>query len=402
MECQVASKNKHFMERVTLVLLTCTMTFSQVTASEPGIVRFQQLFDPTDEDLGKLVEQVPRLKIVELSGSELLTARGIDHLQQIDGLQMLIIGRRTTPLTDEICHSISQLKELKSLQLSLPIQSPQQAQILASNHSITALEFVGPNINNKTIENSLPLIQNLKTLNLTATRCEDRTCLMLSEKSKLVSLNISGISARISNVGLKHISQMNQLEELQLIGHFDDQSLSAICDLERLKTLELQGDHLTADCLEPIGKLESLEYLSIWGVPITDESLRFLASTANLRSLSLNKNLITGSGLIHLKHLSQLEGLTLKYTPFETQYAHHLKEIDTLRHLNINSREWDQHSPQTYEVIGTLDQLKQLEGLCWDGKAEEMRKLHEQLPHLHLSNSDVSISYLPVDNTESP
>lgn len=220
-------------------------------------------FDPTDEDLGKLVEQFPRLKIVELTGSEHLTARGFDHLKQIDGLQMLIIGRRTAPLTDEFCRSISQLKELESLQLSLPIQSPQQAQILASNHSITALEFVGPDINNKTIENSLPMIQILKTLNLTGTRSEDRTCLMLSENPKLLSLNISGLPTRISNVGLKHISQMNQLEELHLIGHFDDQSLWAICDLKRLKTLELQGDHLTADCLEPIGKIKSLEYLSI-------------------------------------------------------------------------------------------------------------------------------------------
>ena len=102
---------------------------------------------------------------------------------------------------------------------------------------------------------------------------------------------------KVTDRGLAHFASLSNLEELHLAEtSVTGDGFDALCNLDRLKVLMLDGAPVTDDNLAKLPPLENLEELWLAETAITDESIPHLKRLAGLKVLDLSLTEITPEG----------------------------------------------------------------------------------------------------------
>ncbi len=129
------------------------------------------------------------------------------------------------------------------------------------------------------------------------------------------------ISTPIGDAGLKHISEVSSLTQLQMQHclNVTDVGIKNLIGLQKLELLECAGlnvpKEFTSASLETIGQLKKLKVLSFFYFGsgfCNDADLKQLVALDKLESLSVVLHLITDDGLTSLAKLKSLKALDLK------------------------------------------------------------------------------------------
>jgi len=175
-------------------------------------------------------------------------------------------------------------------------------------------------------------------------------------------------NANITDPALKHISNLQSLEQLRLyltqvdgsgLIHLKnlislknlslsntlitDASLVHLKDMTWLKELELYDTEIGDDGLAYLKGLTSLERLILGNIrresgisPITDAGLVHLSTLTELKQLGLYRTCITDDGLKHLSGLTNIEGLSLNGTKITGEGFAYLNKLTPLRALELS------------------------------------------------------------------
>jgi hypothetical protein len=111
-------------------------------------------------------------------------------------------------------------------------------------------------------------------------------------------LNISG-NNDVTDVGLKHISNLKDLEYLDIgFTGITDDGLPHVASLPRLRSLLLNGldEGLTDKGVAALGSLSRLEELRLNSANVTDKSVDTLLTLKALKSLDISQTKITDEG----------------------------------------------------------------------------------------------------------
>jgi internalin A len=155
---------------------------------------------------------------------------------------------------------------------------------------------------------------NLRYVSVDDTDIDDSSFASLGKAGGLRELSMSNAKGPVDEE-LRHLSKLDQLEELYL-----DESLRAegVENLSRIESLRdvhvgLSGQSLSPDDLIPLTGLDILESLDIFG-GATDDTLEAISSMSGLRSLSIGSmSRLTEKGLAKLTALRHLELLDVDW-----------------------------------------------------------------------------------------
>ena len=117
----------------------------------------------------------------------------------------------------------------------------------------------------------------------------------------------------IGDVGLKHISEVKQLNSLQIqnCGNLTDEGMKHLEKCEALQYIELNSP-LTGACFQSLGKIKTLTRIHSSGIKVTDADVKHLMSLPKFEELGLHLNLITDVGLETLSQIKTLNGVNVK------------------------------------------------------------------------------------------
>jgi hypothetical protein len=138
----------------------------------------------------------------------------------------------------------------------------------------------------------------------------------------LPDLQALTLSHDVTDAGLKHLENLQTLEELTLPAALvGDRGVEHIRALTRLRCLKICNDNpadtkrlVTDAALETIARLSRLEKLSLKGTHVTDAGLVHLKRLPRLREFDLSGTAVSDAGLKHLLGMTQLEELNLAGT----------------------------------------------------------------------------------------
>jgi hypothetical protein len=125
----------------------------------------------------------------------------------------------------------------------------------------------------------------------------------------------------------------------------DDSTLDCIAKLPRLKGLSLPWANVTDVGMRHISQLHDLKYLCLKDTRVSDTSGELLAQLTNLESLSVSGSKLTEAGLIHLKNLSKFERLEVDCTQITTAAVPWLSEMPGLKYIFVKEVDYDRSSP---------------------------------------------------------
>ncbi len=169
----------------------------------------------------------------------------------------------------------------------------------------------------------------------------------LEPLSKLNLQSLSLSRTRITNDGMKRISNIKSLNELNLdYTAVTNLGLAEVSKLSQLKKLSLNFTFVTDKGLEEIGKLSALESLSLRGTVISDKGLKHLAQLTNLQQLDLQATNITDASIDVLEGLPKLTELNL----FKTRVG-----FAGLRRLASRRPEFSLHKALVSRGLGQPD-----------------------------------------------
>ena len=121
------------------------------------------------------------------------------------------------------------------------------------------------------------------------------------------------MSTSIGDAGLKHISEVKQLNSLQIqnCGNLTDEGMKHLEKCEALQYIELNSP-LTGACFQSLGKIKTLTRIHSSGIKVTDADVKHLMSLPKFEELGLHLNLITDVGLETLSQIKTLNGVNVK------------------------------------------------------------------------------------------
>lgn len=145
----------------------------------------------------------------------------------------------------------------------------------------------------------------------------------------------------LSNAGLAHLAKLASLEELELtIGPINDAALAHLAKLPSLQYLMLWGDNFTDAGMAHLRNVPSLRILHFGGLTkLTDKALIYLSQISNLECLNLhwNEN-ITDAGIVHLTKLNSLKMLDIGHSKVTDEGLAQLAKVKSLEYLNLPDR----------------------------------------------------------------
>lgn len=158
-------------------------------------------------------------------------------------------------------------------------------------------------------------------INIVPAECMD--AINLQEFEHLEHLELAG--CEFSNVFLRKLSRMKNLEELTIYGNPTEVDFADLECLTKLKRLDLVTQANDA-ALSHVQKLAGLNELDLTSTAVTDVGLMSLRGLTGLRELHLADTAITDTGLEHLRGLSSLQYLTVGKTHVTAVGIRKLKE----------------------------------------------------------------------------
>jgi len=141
----------------------------------------------------------------------------------------------------------------------------------------------------------------------------------------------------VTNQGLVHINNLEQLESLKLSKTaLDAEGLKLLSSgkLRKLKHLEIGWSNVADSGLEPLRRFPGLERLSLVGLPI-DEGLRQIQDLSSLRELDVSQSTFSDKGARHVAKLRGLTRLAFWETKITDQGIKALAPLRDLQYLKM-------------------------------------------------------------------
>lgn len=291
-----------------------------------------------------------RLKRVCMNGDR-FTDKALEHVCTLPGIEEAIISPPRTPHGWDILKAMPSLIRLSLLTSSLGFQySPADIERLRSFDRIRYLYISESRMADGALA-ALAGMKSLKELNLgiiepkhtqnmaalkTLTRIErlslkphvyseDRDLEYLQGLNNLVRLGLW--ACRITDDGLRHLSGLTSLEELDLgrgnspneddpeSTQITDRGLSHLADLTQLKVLKLGRTRIAGEGLRHLEKMKDLQELDLSCSWVNDEGLAQVGKLKSLKRLDLQGcRRISEGGIEHLKGLENLQWISLSTT----------------------------------------------------------------------------------------
>src|SRR5262249_5283211 len=148
------------------------------------------------------------------------------------------------------------------------------------------------------------LLKNLTDLHLVRTRITDEGLKKISELSDLEVLSLAA-SRQFTDAGLMHLKKLHKLRSLDLwVAKISDKGLVHLGGMTSLRSLKLNigsSNPITDAGLAELAGLTDLEELDLFAQRITDASLPLLKKFTKLRSLDIAGTNISFEGATELE-----------------------------------------------------------------------------------------------------
>lgn len=299
--------------------------------------------DVSDEGM-EVVQSLTNLRWLDLSNTK-ITDIGLKKLSNLDKLSYLRI--KNTPVSGTGLKGAAYLPVLESLNLSYTQVSDHTIIHIEKASNLQALYLEETLVT----EQGLSIIKNFPLLQIMFMPkgiYGDETAKILSELSDLDGNFWNGIQFSLTDEGLKNLSKVKYLHNLELIdsniseegykslltlkdffllnlsgSNFTDASVIHLDYLPALRIVNLSGTQITDQGIKTLLKYGRISELDISNTQITDDIFPFLRPKEHLVSLNLSHTNITGDGF---KHLMSKQKVVTGYEPGTT--LRRLKKID--------------------------------------------------------------------------
>ena len=139
----------------------------------------------------------------------------------------------------------------------------------------------------------------------------------------------------ISNENMRHLRVLKNLELLALPRWTNDDGLSNIAELTKLKTLNLPNALVTDEGMVHLRNLTEMRSLVLTAARIDDAGIQNLAGMSKLQILNLSNTGITDAALATIGKLTSLNKLFLNRTKITDGCVPHITKLTGLQRLDI-------------------------------------------------------------------
>ena len=238
----------------------------------------------TDSDL-LLLEAMPHLQYLELSGCRRITDAGLAHVACLKQLQWLLLNE--TQVTDADLLLLEAMPHLQYLEL-------------ANCRRITDAGLA-----------HVVCLPQLQWLTLSETQVTDAGLAQIGRMQELVGLFLSG--DRISDMGLIHVGGLRQLHTLAIDNTpITDAGLVYLQPLRRIRTLNLTGTRVGDAGLISLEALD-LDTLHLANTRLTDAGLARLRGFQSLTWLDVGSTQVTKAGRVSFQQARPQVALSYSY-----------------------------------------------------------------------------------------
>lgn len=199
---------------------------------------------------------------------------------------------------------------------------------------------------------ALGCLKNLKTLNISSKKLNDRTLGLLTGMTALEALLTD--SAQFTDAGLAQLTKFPNLKHIAFIhtslsrNDFTGKGLAALAAMPNLRRLGIGGCKFNDEGMAAVAKLTQLEDLRVGHTYQTEAGNVHLKSLSNLKILWLGQSLqpyanssnplsLTEATLKVLVELKSLETLQLSQARYTADTLARLKALPNLKRLTLNN-----------------------------------------------------------------
>ena len=200
-------------------------------------------------------------------------------------------------IVEAVCHMFDQLKIFHITHCSLTSTSLQSITVL---HKLTALNVLGTDIDDDALLLISENLSTLEDLNIGCTKISDDGLPYLQNLLKLKTLCLQG--CHITNRGVLAISSLIQLEDVQLSDCLDisDAGICSLTQLQCLRRLNISWTMVKDGGVSQLPRLKNLCHLEVVGTALTDNSVNYFFKIPRLKFLDIRETNITDIGVEHL------------------------------------------------------------------------------------------------------
>jgi beta-lactamase regulating signal transducer with metallopeptidase domain len=264
----------------------------------------------------RLLEAMPQLTLLEVSGEPRLTDAAIATIARLKGLKSLGLNSYVGTEHGWMRFSADALRALAGLR------------------DLEHLHLVGQAVSPETLN-----FPRLKSLSLGGANVDDACAERIAECRRLQELEL--VYTKITDEGLRKIADLPDLRRLNLDSRVvTDAGIKHLRRLQKLQHVSLRASRLTDEALRHLAGIETLTRVDLHGsgepgvnagTCFTIAGIQRLKALPNLRTLWLT-NLEAGGGFLGLKELTQLRELTLMMVNIRPE------ELDALEAALPNTR----------------------------------------------------------------
>ncbi len=219
------------------------------------------------------------------------------------------------------------------------LTSDEQIAQIAHLTGLIGLPFTGQKTITHACGESLANLTALKYLRLIGTAITGKTLESIGKLTNLEELYLSdrlGPTA-IDDEGMNHLCNLNKLRVLNISqSAIADEGIAGISQLPSLESLDISCTKVSDEGLRLLTDL-SLKRLSVFGVPITDAGLKVISSISQLEYLGVASEEFGSPGIQALSSLKELKTITFGHSYIKPNYRCKVSYEDILELLTIPS-----------------------------------------------------------------
>ena len=350
----------------------------QESVDDEGSVLSVRIERPNAMRLEKLVKAFPSLDFVYFSGiDESLTPGDIQCLESLPHLKRLWF---LSPLTDQWAEALSRFPQLRELHLLVRLGVTERGLFALSGFKDVETLSLGIGFERflatEDEQGAAVLRQfgNLKVLTLSGASVSRQTLQEVGQHRQLKILRYEANHRNLENDDFAPLSQLQHLEEVEI----PTLAVKSIAGLHSLKKVCGLSD-INDEGMRHLSELRNLEELCLPGANrITDQSLIHLANATALTTLQLRSPKLDGRGLRHLTGCKQLRRLLLRQTNFQPQNVRHLTALSALEYLDLG---WTpMNEGENWKTLAALKVLGNLKALEIELSEPDRLRLGDMLP----------------------
>ena len=284
----------------------------------------------TDEYVEALSD-LPNLKIVDISNS-IITDKSLEMLKTRTGIHTLEL-QRNLQLSDNAIKLFAEFPNLQTLK------------ILYNGFSSASLY-------------NLDSLKSVRILDLRGLPVGDDTLMFLADLENLEEIRIRSIS--VSNEGLAELAKSPKLKTIEL----QDTSISpgsaeSFKEMKSLRSLRIfRGSKFTAEAVEELGILTNLTTLELREVGCNNEALLALKPLTQLKIVEFSELTVDSATMVEvLKSYPKLESIRIFAIPVDDTVASLLATVPTLKSVSLPATAITDKGLEALSVLSDLTLL---------------------------------------------